>query len=278
MATSEYPLTDTDRETYMQDGAVCLRGLYDPAAVADLLSAWDRVSADPVASGLVPPGAEHREIGDRANIISRPSYAVQAFRDFIQASPAPALLGALLNAREIGFYWDTIFEKQSGSTWPTTWHTDAGATAVLGNTLVNVWTPLTPVTRESSLEILAGTHHNDVLYWPRSPNGARLEKPAERPWCPDFEPLRDDPSQRFISWDMEPGDVVVMHPKTAHYNRGNPTGQRRVAYATWWYGDDVVWDPRPECEEGHPEAPFAEMPRGERPNHPLFPILWRAAA
>jgi len=278
MTSPDDLLSDTDRDTYRDDGAVCLRGVYDPNAIAVLLAAWDKVAADPVASGLVPPGAEHREVGDRANIISRPSYVVEAFRDFIRHSPAPALLGALLDAQEIGFYWDTIFEKKAGSPWPTTWHTDAGATAILGNTLVNVWTPLTPVTKESSLEILAGTHHTDVLYWPRSPNGARLKKPDDRPWCPDFEAVRGEPERRFISWDMEPGDVVVMHPKTAHYSRGNPTGRRRVAYATWWYGDDVVWDPRPECEEGHSEAPFASMPRGERPNHPLFPILWRASA
>jgi hypothetical protein len=278
MVTMDDLLTDSARATYAEDGAVCLRGLYDPKAVAEVLHAWDRVSADPVASGLVPPGAEHREVGDRANIISRPSYAVDAFRAFIRSSPVPALLGALLDAREIGFYWDTIFEKHPGSTWPTTWHTDAGATPIRGNSMVNVWTPLTAVTQASSLEILAGSHKNDTLYWPRSPNGARLQRPADRPWCPNYEEVRDDPDHRFVSWDMEPGDVVVMNLKTAHYSQGNPTGQRRVAYATWWYGDDVVWDPRPECEEGHPEAPFAAMPRGERPDHPLFPILWRTAA
>lgn len=242
--TVQATLTKADVETYAADGAVCLRGVYDPQVVAQLLRAWDRVSADPLASGLIPPGAEHREIGDRANIISRPSYAVGAFRDFIRASPAPALLGALLSAREIGFYWDTIFEKRPGSTFETSWHTDAGATAVLGNTMVNVWTPLTPVSRESSLEILAGSHTNDVLYWPRSPNGVNLERPPDRMWCPDYETARDDPTNRFISWDMEPGDILLLHLKTAHYSRGNPTPHRRVAYATWWYGDDVVWDPR----------------------------------
>lgn len=269
-------LTQADVETYAADGAVCLRGVYDPHVILQLLKAWDRVSVDPIESGLTLPSAEHREIGDRTNIISRPSYAVDAFRDFIRASPVPALLGELLCTREVGFYWDTIFEKLSGSTFPTTWHTDAGATAVRGNTLVNVWTPLTPMNRESSLEILAGSHTNEVLYWPRSPNGAKLMRPPDRMWCPDYETARDDPTHRFISWDMEPGDILVLHLKTAHYSRGNPTPHRRVAYATWWYGDDVVWDPRPECEEGHPEAPFALMPRGERPNHPLFPVQWRA--
>jgi hypothetical protein len=276
MIHSRPRLTTADRDIFESDGAVCLRGVYAPEVMADLLETWDVVAADPRGSGLVPPGEEHREVGDRANIISRPSHSVAAFRDFIRTSAVPAILGDLLDAREVGFYWDTVFAKDPGSPWPTAWHTDAGATAILGNQLLNVWTPLTPVTRDNSLEILAGSHKTDVLYWPRSPNGARLNRPADRPWCPDFEAERGNPTARFISWDMEPGDVVVMHLKTAHYNRGNPTAHRRVAYATWWYGDDVVWDPRPECEEGHPEAPFAAMPRGERPNHPLFPILWRA--
>ena len=78
-----------------------------------------------------------------------------------------------------------------------------------------------------------------------------------------------------MTWEMEPGDVLIVNIKTAHYSRGNPTTERRVAYATWWYGDDVVWDPRPECETGHPETPFSDMPSGKTPNHPLFPIMWR---
>jgi len=268
-------VTQEDRDTFNRDGAVCLRGVYDRAAVDALLDAWDAVIADPHASGLVPPGEEHREVGDRANIISRPSYAVGAFRDFIRSSPVPALVGELMGLDHVGFYWDTVFAKDPGSTWATAWHTDAGATAVRGNDMVNVWTPLTPVTRDNSLEIVAGTHTNDVLYWPRSPTSAQLERPADRETCPDFDAYRDDDTYRFVSWDMEPGDVVVMHLKTAHYNRGNPTDRRRVAMASWWYGDDIVWDPRPECEVGHPEAPFAAMPAGEHPNHPLFPVLWR---
>ncbi len=273
---SGYRLTETERETFERDGAVCLRGVYDSAAVARLLDAWDTVIADPKASGLVPPGEEHRAVGDRADIISRPAYAVSAFRDFILSSPMPSIIGDLMNLNEVGFYWDTVFAKDAGSTWATDWHTDAGATAVRGNDMVNVWTPMTPVTRESSLEIVAGTHTNDVLFWPRSPASAHQERPADRVYCPNYNERRSDPDIRFVSWDMEPGDVVVMHLKTVHYNRGNPTTRRRVAYATWWYGDDIVWDPRPECEVGHPEAPFAEMPAGKHPDHPLFPVLWRA--
>ena len=61
---------------------------------------------------------------------------------------------------------------------------------------------------------------------------------------------------------------------TCGFSRGNQTGERRVAYATWWPGDDVVWNPRPECEVGRADAPFAAMTPGTRPDPAQFPILW----
>ena len=89
----------TDAQTYVVDGTVCLRGVYYHQVITQLFAAWDRVSAGPVASGLNLPGAEHREMRDSCNIISRPSDTVDAPRDFILESAAPALLGTLLNVR-----------------------------------------------------------------------------------------------------------------------------------------------------------------------------------
>ena len=269
-------VTQEDRDTYARDGAVCLRRVYDRTDTTALLEAWDGVLADPGAFGLQTALQERRETGPNADIVSRPSFTVPEFKQFLGESPVPALLGALTGSRLIGFYWDTIFAKDAGSTAATSWHHDAAASATRGEHRPNAWTPLTPTTPENGVEVIAGSHKWDVLYWPRSPNGSRLEPPPGRPLCPDFEDRRDDPDLTFLGWDMEPGDILVLHPRTHHFSRGNRTDRRRVAYATWWWGDDVVWDPRPECEEGHPEAPFAQMPAGERPNHPYFPIRWRA--
>lgn len=269
-------VTQEDRDTYAREGAVCLRGVYDRADTETVLEAWDRLVADPEAFGLRTASEERRETGAQANIVSRPSFMVPEFKSFLADSPVPALLGDLTGSSYIGFYWDAIFAKDAGSTAPTTWHNDSGASAVKGRRRPNAWTPLTPTTPENGLEVIAGSHKWEALYWPRSPNSSRLEAPPDRPMCPDFEERRDDPDLTFLGWEMEPGDILVLHPFTNHFSRGNRTDQRRVAYATWWYGDDVVWDPRPECEEGHPEAPYAQMPAGERPNHPYFPIRWRA--
>jgi ectoine hydroxylase-related dioxygenase (phytanoyl-CoA dioxygenase family) len=77
---------------------------------------------------------------------------------------------------------------------------------------------------------------------------------------------------------MEPGDALFIHPRTLHFSTGNRTRQRRLAYATWWYGDDVVWDPRPECEDPAPGVDTSTMRRGGRPAGDAIPVVWRAAA
>jgi ectoine hydroxylase-related dioxygenase (phytanoyl-CoA dioxygenase family) len=267
-------VTQSNRDTFERDGAVCLRGVYPKEAIAGLLNAWDRVEAYPTALGLQTPGEERRRVSGGDMIISNPSDHVPDFMLFILGSPVPALLGSLAGARAFGHYWDTVFTKSPHSAGPTDWHHDAGASAVRGNMLLNAWTPLTPTTPACGLECLAESHKSDVLYWPRSPNGSRLTPPPDRPHCPNFEEQRGDPSLTFLAWDMEPGDILVLHPRTTHFSRGNQTNQRRVAYATWWYGDDVVWDPRPECEIGRAEAPFAAITPGARPDPAQLPILW----
>ena len=270
-------ITAEERTIWERDGVVCLRGVYPRAAIAALLAAWDAMVANPSAHGLGPRSIEQPALGNGTYVVPRASHHVPAFRTFLAASPVAALLGDLVGSRTIGHYWDAVFAKDARTGTPTPWHHDAGATAVTGRQLPNSWTPLTPATAANGLECLAGQQRSQTMYWPRSTPYATA-RPPERPLCPDFETRRDDPGLRFLSWDMEPGDVLVLHPYTPHFSRGNATPQRRVALATWWYGDDIRWDPRPECEKGHPEAPFQAMPAGGRPSdHPLFPLRWTAS-
>lgn len=271
-------ITAEERATWERDGVVCLRGVYHRDTVAALLAAWDEAVADPDRYGLNPRGVDQPTLGSGTYAVPRASHHIPAFRRFLETSPVAALLGDLIGSKIIGHYWDTVFAKDAWHGTPTGWHHDAGASAVRGRQLPNSWTPLMAVTPENGLECLAGQHHSTTMYWPRSTAYANA-RPPERPLCPDFETRRDDPSLRFLGWEMEPGDVLIIHPYTPHFSRGNRTPQRRVALATWWYGDDIRWDPRPECETGHPEAPFQAMPAGGRPSdHPLFPLRWQAAS
>ena len=200
---------------------------------------------------------------------------VPEFEEYVHDSPAAEIVGRVIGARRVGFFYDQIFAKTSGSDSKTPWHHDAPGWPVTGEQLPSFWMPLTPITRENSLECLAGAHTNENLYWPPTRDSLKMERPKNREVCPDFDQRRDDPSLKFLWWEMEPGDALLIHPRALHYSAGNlHPSQRRVALTTRWYGDDIAWEPRPECVPGPPGVDFRAMPEGERPEPPHFPIIW----
>ncbi|MCZ6774027.1 MAG: phytanoyl-CoA dioxygenase family protein [Proteobacteria bacterium] len=269
-------ITEEEIETYARDGVVCIRGLFDRDWVESLLAAWDRVVADPSAYGLIT-AAKERGIDEQSGAVSIKHLcrAVPEFKAYMQESPAAEIVGRLMGARKVGFFYDQIFAKEPRSDTKTVWHHDAPGWPVAGNQLPSFWMPLTPISRENSLECLGGMHTIEELYWPPTRDSMRMQQPKDREVCPDFDARRDDPSLTFLWWEMEPGDALLIHSRSLHYSAGNlhPT-QRRVALSTRWYGDDVFWSSRPECVPGPPGVDFREMPEGERPAPPDFPIVW----
>jgi hypothetical protein len=72
---------------------------------------------------------------------------------------------------------------------------------------------------------------------------------------------------------MEPGDLLVVHPWTLHYSHGNPTNGWRIAVSVRIFGDDIRWEPRPDCVN-LAGVSLDEMVRGDRPEGPLCPLIW----
>ena len=198
---------------------------------------------------------------------------IPEFRQFAFASPLGEATGKVLRSRTIRFFFDELFTKEPGSTRPTIWHNDRAGWPVSGQMVPSVWVPLTPINKANSLECIAGSHRHDKLYWLFSPNARKMVRPPDRPIQPDAEVLRDDPSIQFLSWQMDPGDALIIHPWTLHYNSGNPLDDWRFAISTRVFGEDIRWDPRPDCLN-IAGVSFDEMIPGEKPAGPLFPLLW----
>ena len=72
---------------------------------------------------------------------------------------------------------------------------------------------------------------------------------------------------------VQPGDLLVVHPWTLHYSGGNPEDIWRIAVSVRIFGDDIRWDPRPDCVN-LAGISFDEMVAGERPMGPLCPLVW----
>jgi ectoine hydroxylase-related dioxygenase (phytanoyl-CoA dioxygenase family) len=202
------------------------------------------------------------------------------FRSFLMDSPMAEMIGRTIGANHVRAYFDAMFVKQPGSRTITYWHADHPAWPVKGEQVPTAWMPLLPVRAgESCLEFIAGSQTNEVGGWPNTYNAKKLGKPAGWQDAEDWETRRNDPSVKILSFDMDPGDVLVIHSRTHHGGGANlhPT-QPRIALSTRWFGDAVVWDPRPECINS-PGMPLHRMtPGAPIENDEIFPVVWRREA
>lgn len=292
--------TTADVETYKRDGVVCLRGVFENRWIDLLRAAWDKFEHamendtlsyshmapffkdDPLLKNevetlyskeMLDKGRETGFISTKWMFLCDPD-----LQNFVRNSPAAQIVGEVLDINEVRFFWDQMFVKKANVGAPTYWHTDMPAWPMQGAEIPSFWIPLTPVDKDlSALEFVRGSHLTyDPNDWPRTINARKLERPKNRTDFLDVEALRKAGEADVISFDMEPGDVLVIDPRLYHGGGANnhPT-QERIAISTRWLGPDVTWDPRPECLNV-PGWPHDKMVRGQAmKDDALFPVIWR---
>ena len=256
------PITQDEIDTYERDGVVCLRQVFDRDWIDSLLEKSKEIVIDRKDFGLLPtmPG----------RYMAR---CIPEFRRFVFDSPLAEAAGTVMQSKEIRFFFDEFFAKPPQSAEKTIWHVDRMAFPVEGKMVPSLWIPLTKIIKENSLECIAGSQHQDVKYWLFSPNARKMIKPADRAPHPNCEPLRYDPRVKFLSWDMEPGDMLIVHPWTLHYSHGNSMKDWRIALSVRVFGDDITWAPRPDCLN-IAGISFDEMLDGAKPAGSHLPLLW----
>jgi ectoine hydroxylase-related dioxygenase (phytanoyl-CoA dioxygenase family) len=256
------PVSAEEADAYRDDGVVCLRQVIDPRWMEAMRPAAEQIAAAEQDFGLLPtyPG----------RYLAR---TIESFRRFVFDSPLGEAAAAVLRSTMVRFFFDELFAKAPRSADATIWHTDRMGWPVTGQMVPSLWIPLTSVAEADGLECIADSHTRDVRYWLFSPNARQMIKPPDRASHPDEAALRADPDNRFLSWAMEPGDVLVVHPWTLHYSHGNHADHWRLALSVRVFGDDIRWQPRPDCVN-LAGVSFDEMIPDEPPAGPLFPVLW----
>jgi len=256
------PISQEDIDTYKRDGAVCLRQVFDQDWIDMLLPLMKRMIIDKEDLGLLP----HRP----SNFMSR---VIPEFRELAFNSPLGEACGRTMESKEVRFLFDQIFAKAPQSDAKTVWHNDRSGWPVTGVMIPSFWMPLTPIVKANCLEVIAGTQHQDVVYWNSTANSRQMIKRPDTMNVPDGEAVRNNPDYTFLSWDMEPGDVLLVHPWVLHYSSGNPTDDWRIAVSIRPLGDDIRWDPRPECVN-MAGISFDEMLPGQKPLGRMVPLIW----
>jgi ectoine hydroxylase-related dioxygenase (phytanoyl-CoA dioxygenase family) len=271
---------DRDVESYRRDGVLCLRSVIDSDSARRMLAeSIDMMStaAHPYSATL---GASTR-MGDIKTVDTEPgrffnavylSETNAAFKEFAMHSPLAEHAAALMKSRVARFFYDQLFIKEPGTLSPTRWHNDMPFWPLTGADLISCWVALTPATIASSgVEYVAGSHRWNTRF---QPTADHLRDDALVP-APDFSDPANRPGHRFLSWDMQPGDVLFHHPLTVHGAGGNRTqAQRRVGLSVRYIGDDAQWTPRVKCMQ-LPRSPCVE-PGAYPVDDNAFPIAWQA--
>jgi ectoine hydroxylase-related dioxygenase (phytanoyl-CoA dioxygenase family) len=270
------PISREAIEQYEADGVVCIRGQFDQD--------WVNLMRDACVGTMNNPKAKSREVDDADDpgyyfVSSHMARQDEIFHRFVIESPAAEIAARVMQLDEVRFFYDQLFIKDPGTRAPTPWHNDQPFWNFAGANIASVWLALTPVSAATSgLVYVAGSHRWNKLYRAITPDydEAFLDESLEL--CPQFHDEFDNPAYRFLSWDMEPGDVLVHHPMVVHGSgRNDSTDQRRVALSCRYFGGDAIWTERktgfrvPGANRS-PYIVFGQPPRDDT----VFPIAWQS--
>jgi ectoine hydroxylase-related dioxygenase (phytanoyl-CoA dioxygenase family) len=264
-------LKTDDIAAYQQDGAVCLRGIFDQHWIDLLRAGVERNLREPgrYAKRYTPEGQPGMFFGDYCNWDRIPEY-----RRFFFESPAKEAAAELMGASKVNLYHEHILVKEPGTREKTPWHHDQPYYPVDGDHIVSLWIPLDPVSRATTVEFLAGSHRWGKWFQPKRFADAKThQNVAERfESSPDVDSARDQ--YEILGWALEPGDCLAFHGLTLHGAPGNATQSRRRAFSARFTGDDARFVLRdgfmspPPPESGGPLV-------GAPMDSAVFPVILR---
>ena len=239
-------ITDDDIETFQRDGAAVLRGA--------LSGDWLQALAAGVEYNRTHPSAW-------SHWYTHPDESVGFWTDYVTWQQVPEyravvfesgladVAARLMRSTTARFFHEHVLVKEPGATERTPWHHDQPYYPVDGDQNVSMWIGLDPVPTDRAIRFVAGSHRWNRWFIPRkfidhtpyAPESGRYEL------MPDIDAmLADDRCEhRIVSFDTEPGDVIVFHYRTLHDAPGNASGRRRRAVSFRWVGDDATWAERP---------------------------------
>ena len=262
------PITTAEIATYREEGVVLLKGLFDPQWVERLKPLVEQVMANP---GPLHIELESDEKDGRFFFDTFLWPRRDGFREFVEDSPAAAIVARVMGAGKVNIFFDQLLVKEPGTSEPTPWHHDLPYSPIEGEQVCTLWLALDQVTADSgAVEYIRGSHRWGRQYHPTAFAGDDRYK-TDLPRVPDFEAERD--RLDLVRFDLEPGDCTVHHGLTVHSAPGNRReDRRRRAYVTRWAGDGVVYAPG---ENVMPILWKPDIPAGGPIDCDLWPVVWR---
>lgn len=254
------------REEFRDKGVVFVPGALDTAELARCQAAfeWSLAHPGPGASPLVQ-GTEGRSYQDLYN---REARTQPVYLDALHRTPVAGLVADLWGERDVWFMYEQVFLKDGGAVGPTLWHQDSSYLPIEGEHLAVVWISFDRLSREESLEFVVGSHRGP-LYGRTIHRADDVPGADDLPAHPDIEAERD--RLDIVAWPIEPGDVVIFHPRLIHGGAPIHAGHRRRTLSLRFFGPDAVVARRPGGNVGAFAPALADAPAGAPFRDPIFP-------
>jgi ectoine hydroxylase-related dioxygenase (phytanoyl-CoA dioxygenase family) len=269
---------DALRSELRRDGAVVVRG----ALGAEWIDRM-RGAIDAELSTNSPTAAEYGHAAGRFYGDFFLWHRNADFRALALESALPELAARLMNSRVVNLFYDQLFVKEPGSIERTPWHQDLPYWPVEGEQVLSIWIPFDSVGPDNGVvTYVQGSHAWGKTFRPQ----AFSAKNAEVFAASKFEEMPDissDPARyALISWNLEPGDVLVHHGLTIHGAPGNSSSnRRRRALAVRYTGDDARYSPKPgtfmEMPVVRKHVPLPNISAGDPMSGDMFPQAWPTA-
>ncbi|WP_308910547.1 phytanoyl-CoA dioxygenase family protein [Pseudokordiimonas caeni] len=240
-------VTAEEKALFKQDGVVCLRQIIAPE--------WVDAARDGIEELRTAPGP-YASIVDKGELLlyvdQMPSVFNEKLRRVALESGTAAIARALHDDVEMRWVFDQIFYKGKGIVAETPWHQDTPYGCFDGMGLIRVWMPVDHVPRETTIEVVRGSHLWNVEYGTTEATVFEENKDHTKnsgfdytaratevnPPVPNIEASRG--SFDIIGHAVEPGDVVVFNYHVLHHAAaGENRADARRAFAVI-YGDDKV--------------------------------------
>ncbi|MGW4336422.1 phytanoyl-CoA dioxygenase family protein [Rhodococcus koreensis] len=237
------------RQAFRNDGAVLIEDYLDETQLRQCHEAftWAVNNPGPYVFNRLDGTTLQTHI-DNAN-----PRAKNRLDDLVSSLPFGKLFADLWGSEHVWYFAEEIFLKEGGKSGRGPWHQDTANLPWAGRHWGNAWISFQSLPKQNSLEIVRGSHRG-VQY-----DGASFANPDDPtdplygdgtlPRLPDIEAERaaDPDAYDVISWAVDPGDVLVLHPRSLH--GGAPVDAAtpdRHTLVLRFFGDDATFRPLPE--------------------------------
>lgn len=199
------------------------------------------------------------------------------FQRLLYDSPIADMIGEVIDSEQVWLLFDHVFVKEGGDCRRTPWHQDLPYWPIAGEQVCSMWITLDPIPKKECLEFIPGSHRQ-TMYDGFDPRQAATDPTLpfygkDLPRLPDIEAERE--RWNIVSFDIEPGDVVLLHPGVLHGGGQTEGGRRRRTLSVRLYGEDIVYATRPDTRPTAPLTPglAQRLQPGDKLRAPWYPRL-----